>query len=435
MPELVSDWSNGSARTDALPPAIILGGDANALSVARSLSRMGVAVTYLGPADAYARHSRHCRYMPIPAADSVEDSMAQVLLGTDARSLAGAVLLPCSDAAITLLVREGVRLAQRFRLDQCDPRARLALLDKLSTYRLAEAAGVTTPRYWLANDRQQLLALRQQLVFPLIVKPRLSHLFEQAFNCKHIFASSFDELLAGFDAAGAAGLEVMLVEWIPGGDETICSYFTYLDEAHAPLFHFTKRVIRRLPAGMGAACYAITDWIPELIQPALALFRQAGLRGLANVEFKRDPRDGGYKLMECNARFVASNCLVASSGFDLAAFCYNRILDRPQPALVNYRRGLRLWDAPRDLLALRERRRTGQITIGRWLRSVMHRQTLPFFRWSDPMPALVRVARPFRKLMPRRATKAAEMQSAVLANMSVDSQATTEPSTMPIVGK
>jgi predicted ATP-grasp superfamily ATP-dependent carboligase len=436
MPELEISGQSNHPRAQALPPAILLDGDANALSVARSLSRTGVAVFYVGPDSAYARHSRFCQHISLPPAPTVEDSIAQVLLGARARSLAGAVLLPCSDAALNMLARERPRLTERFRLDQCDSSARLAMLDKLSTYQLAQAAGVATPRFWIASDREHLLELKKQLVFPLIVKPRLSHLFEQVFGCKHIVADSFDQLMSAFDSTGAAGLEVMLVECIPGGDDTLCSYYTYLDEHDAPLFHFTKRVIRRLPAGMGAACYAITDWIPELIEPALALFRKAGLRGLANVEFKRDPRDGQYKLIECNARFTAANCLVASSGFDLGVFSYNRILGRTQPPLLNFQRGLRLWDPLRDVLALRELRQKKQITVGRWLRSVMHRQTFPFFSWSDPMPALVRLARPLSRLWPRRPAEAALKSSTLFADMPTNSHApVTDQSAMPIVGK
>jgi len=134
----------------------------------------------------------------------------------------------------------------------------------------------------------------------------------------------------------------MLVELIPGLDDRLCSYYTYLDERGEPLFDFTKRVIRRNPPGMGGACYHVTDWIPEICEPALKLFRHVGLRGLANVEFKRDDRDGQYKLIECNARFTASNCLIERAGFDLARFVYNRVAGLPQAPLTSFRTGLRL---------------------------------------------------------------------------------------------
>ena len=156
----------------------------------------------------------------------------------------------------------------------------------------------------------------------------------------------------------------------PGGPVPFAwQIMTYLDEQSKPLFHFTKRVIRRYPSGMGTGCYHITDWIPETVQPSLKLFERAGLRGLANVEYKLDERDGQYKLIECKARFTAANCLVAASGFGLAEFVYNRIVGLPQKHLVKYRTGLRLWDPARDLSAYLERRRMGELTLFRWLAS------------------------------------------------------------------
>ena len=91
---------------------------------------------------------------------------------------------------------------------------------------------------------------------------------------------------------------MLLVEKVPGPDDLLCSYYTYLDADGEALFDFTKRIIRRFPVGMGNGCYHITDRNPEVREVALKLFRHVGLRGLANAEFKRDQRDGRLKLIE-----------------------------------------------------------------------------------------------------------------------------------------
>jgi D-aspartate ligase len=182
---------------------------------------------------------------------------------------------------------------------------------------------------------------------------------------------------------------VLLMEKIPGPDDRLCSYYTYMDENGDPLFHFTKRIIRRYPLNKGAACYHITDDIPELHQLGLRLFRHVGLRGLANVEFKLDDRDGRLKLIECNARFTAANCLVDRAGFDLAGFVYNRMVGLPQSPLTEFRSGVRLWYPIDDFHAFRALRRLGQITFRQWLAGIMHRQTFPYFHWSDPLPTIV----------------------------------------------
>jgi D-aspartate ligase len=382
---------------EALPPVIVLGGEANALSVARQLGRLGVRVFAINASTACIRSSRYSRWIDVPATGSIEESWTNFLLGPDAAYLQGAVLLACSDAAIQVLARNREALGQRFRLDESNPPAQLAMLDKFTTYQIAVDAGVPTPKFWKAEGREHVLSLKDELVFPLIVKPRLSHVFESKFGQKFFTASNFEQLMSAFDTASAAGLEALLVEFIPGGDDKLCSYYTYLDEDGTPHFDFTKRIIRRFPTGMGGACYHITDWIPELVPLGRALFAQAGLKGLANVEFKLDDRDGKFKLIECNARFTAGNCLVAASGFDLAVFVYNRIVGREQLPLVSYRSGLRLWDPVRDFWSFREQLKAGKLSTLTWIKSVLHRQTFAYMDWSDPMPFLARIFKPIKR--------------------------------------
>ena len=395
-----TDTTSHSPDT-ATPPVLILGGEANALSVARDLSEIGVRVYAVGDPDSCVRHSRHCKWINLPSQPTPEESWAAFLLGTDSDFLRGAVVLSCSDAGLQILIRHREALRVKYRLDLSAPVAQRSMLDKLTTYKNARAAGVPVPLFWEVESRAQVLPLRDELVYPLLVKPRLSHLFEAKFGRKHVTAFNFEELLAIFDSTSGSGTDVLLMELIPGGDDQLCSYYTYLDEQGKPAFDFTKRIIRRYPAGMGTACYHITDWIPEIVAVAQKLFDHVGLLGLANVEFKLDRRDGQYKLIECNARFTASNCLVSASGFSLARFVYHRITGQPLPKMEKYELGLRLWDPIRDFWAYRELRRAGQITFRQWFKSILHRHTWQFFRWSDPMPTLSRFLKPLRGLFKR----------------------------------
>lgn len=368
------------------PPVILLGGTANALSVARALGKHGIRVYALNDPTAHVRFSRHCRWLPVPWKGTDERSWDDFLTGPSAKKYAGAVLLACCDAGIRVIARQRDILARRFILDDSNPAAQLDMLNKLRTYQHAVAAGVPTPRFWLANGELDLLKVKDELAYPLLVKPVWSHEFGERFHKKFFWARDFDELRSGYRKVSDAGIEVMLVEKVPGPDTLLCSYYTYLDEHGAPLFDFTKRVLRRFPENMGEACYHITDWNPDVREEALKLFRAAGLRGLANAEFKRDPRDGKLKLIECNARFTAANCLVAESGLDLATFVYNRLTGQPLPPFAHYRRGLRLWYPTRDFRAFVELWQQGKISLRQWLASVLRPAIFPYFCWEDPAP-------------------------------------------------
>jgi predicted ATP-grasp superfamily ATP-dependent carboligase len=382
-----------------LPDAILLGGDANALSAARSLGRLGVKVHVINESDSPLRSSRYCNWISMPHDCTPQDSWTRFLLGSDSEFLRGAVLLAFSDSALQLLADNRAALSHKFKLDNSDPAAQMALLNKLSTYESALAAGVPTPKFWIAQSRSQVISLRDSLVFPLIVKPLLAHRAKKQFGQKHAQVTNFAELLRALDAENAAGVEVLMMEIIPGPDDRLCSYYTYLDENGTPLFNFTKRIIRRYPVGMGPACYHITDWVPEIVEQSQRLFRHVGLRGLANVEFKKDERDGLYKLIECNARFTAANCLVAASGFDLSAFVYRRIVGLPQEPLKNFKRGLRLWDPAVDCLSFIQQWRQGDLGLAKWIGTLLHRQTFAYFAWSDPMPSISRGRKLIRMML------------------------------------
>jgi predicted ATP-grasp superfamily ATP-dependent carboligase len=341
--------------------------------------------------------SRYARACPIRTDLPFIEAAIEFLLGDDAAHLHGAVLLAASDDALETIAFNREALSARYLLDLSNPTAQQAMLDKLTTYKIAQAAGVATPRYWEISSRAEIDACRAELVYPLIVKPVLSHVYQHRFKTKFLVAHDFEELCAAYQIAAEAQIEVMLVEQIPGPDSRLCSYYTYLEEDGRALFDFTKRIIRRYPTNMGLATYHITDRVEGVREPALQLFRAAELRGLANAEFKLDTRDGQLKLIECNARFTAANGLIARAGLDLSSLVYNRLVGLPLPPLEHYRAGLTLWDPFRDFRAYRELSQRGELSFTGWLRSIMRPQMLPGLALTDPQPGLVRMLKRFRK--------------------------------------
>jgi D-aspartate ligase len=386
----------------AAPPVIVVGGRANALALARSFGRQGIPVHILNRPGECVRYSRFAAALKVPAGDSPENAWVRYLTGPDSEPLRGAVLLACSDDGIELIATHRDVLERKFRLDDSNVPAQWCMLNKLASYEAARAAGVPTPRFRAAPTRELALAALEELSFPLLVKPHFSHIYQKRFGKKCARAGNVTEALAAYDAAKAAGVDVFLVEFVPGQPDRTWSYYTYLDERGTPLYEFVKRVLRRFPADTGDACYEVSDRQPEVRDLSLRLLRQVGLRGVANVEFKRDDRDGRFKLIECNARFSGATCLLAACGIDNALLVYNRIVGRPHPLPAGYHVGLRLWYPYEDFLAFRQLRRAGQITWRDWLRSLAHRKILPYFQWSDPLPSLVKEARRFRVAFTRR---------------------------------
>ena len=180
----------------------------------------------------------------------------------------------------------------------------------------------------------------------------------------------------------------MIVEKCPGPDSLLGSYYTYIDADGRSLFSYTKRIIRRYPKNEGIASYHVAEWDEDIAAMGRRFFERIGFRGLGNVEFKRDPRDGVLRIIECNPRFTAAQELLRRCGMDAAWIVYSQIAGLPVPEIESYRQGLHYWYPLRDARAFLELRRARELTLLGWLRSLVHRQVFPTFQLLDPGPAL-----------------------------------------------
>ena len=371
------------------PPAVILGGSWNAVSVARSLGPRGVAVHALADRpDRPVRFSRHCGgFVAVPRGEDVQAGWMHWLRERGPR---GAVLLPCGDDGLELVACNRSELAALGYVPiEADDEVLLAMLDKDRQYELARELGVPAPETITVRGPEDLERAATTVTFPCALKALHSHVFSRHFYGKVVVAENASELRTAFARMQALEIEVLVTEIIPGAEDRFYGYYSYLDEAGEPLFHMTKQKIRQFPPGFGVGCYHVTNWDPEVAELGLAFMQGIGMRGLGNVEFKRDARDGRLKLIELNHRFTAINELVRRAGLDLALFTYNRLIGHEGPALDSYRRGVRLWYPVEDTRAMLASIRSGQLTPLRALASVAHRQTYPIWSWDDPMPSLV----------------------------------------------
>lgn len=375
---------------DFSTPVLLLGGKENALSITRHLGRLGVTVRAAGPASCWALYSRYCtEAMRVPSGETQQKYWKRLLLGND-RRLDGHIVWALSDDAIEFINDNRDQLAVRFKLDDSDARLQAAFLDKMETLKMAAEAGVDAPRHWPVRDVVDLADLRQRISFPAAVKPIQSHKFTKVFGKKlFIVEDSFEELEAHLRNAWAHDIEVFVVEMIPGPDSDLSSYYTYCNIEGHRLFDFTKSVIRRWPVNRGNACYHKSGWLPETAEAGRRFFEHVGLRGLGNIEFKRDRRDGKLKIIEVNARFTAAQELVRRAGVPIDLIIYCHLTGQSIPTFRPSTKEMRMWYPVRDFLGFLELRKKGQLTFRGWMKSVT--TTVPVFplvSLMDPAPML-----------------------------------------------
>jgi D-aspartate ligase len=228
-----------------------------------------------------------------------------------------------ADDDLNTIAAAQARLAERFVF----PFPEWPVLERLQDKRIqvedARAAGVPTPRTSAAPT--------DDLGFPVLVKPARPDEFRRAFGVKAFRCETREEL----DEAWARSLpyDPLVWEWIPGGDDELYTLGSYVARDGTALGLFCGRKLLQDPPGIGNARVAEAVWVDEVVDQGLALLGRLGFHGVSQVEFKRDSRDGAYKLMEVNPRLWQWHALAAACGVNLAHIALRDLVgDRPSPA-------------------------------------------------------------------------------------------------------
>lgn len=368
-------------------PVLLLGGKENSLSITRHLGRHGIKVRVSGGANCWALHSRYCaEALPVPGGTAQQAYWKTLLLGNDGR-LNGHILWPLSDDAIEFVQANRNQLAARYMLGEGDAELQRAFLDKMQTLEIARAANVGAPQFWRMKTEDDIGTAAASIGFPAMVKPIESHKFTRVFGRKLFIVEDAAALEDGVRRAWEHGIDVFAVEMIPGPDSALSSYYTYRTAAGRRLFDFTKSVIRRWPVNRGNACFHRTGWDAETAAAGIRFFESAGLQGLGNIEFKRDPRDGQLKIIEVNARFTAAQELVRRAGYPIDLMIYCHLTRQPVPEAKPVSRTLYLWYPLRDLLGSIELLRRGELGVWGWFRSIAKPgMVFPLVSFTDPAP-------------------------------------------------
>ena len=273
--------------------------------------------------------------MPVLSPDPQDEDAFVEFLARLAEELEGPIpVFPTHDEPLNAIARGAERLGERFRYPFPPWEVLQRIQSKRSQLEAAEAAGIPVPR-WATTS-----AAADELGYPVLVKPSSTEGFKRRFGRQAFRCETRAEVEEAF--AEAAEYEPLVQEWIPGGDEELYTLGSYLDRDGEPLGLFCGRKLRQTPPGVGTCRVGEAVWVDEVVDHGLAFLRALGHVGLSQVEFKRDPRDGSYRLMEVNPRLWQWHGLAAACGVDFPRIAYEDLIgEKPDPARMNGQR--RRW--------------------------------------------------------------------------------------------
>ena len=116
--------------------------------------------------------------------------------------------------------------------------------------------------------------------------------------------------------------EILIQEIIPGDGREQYSWCAFVRHGQ-PHSTLTARRLRQHPREFGrAATYVETIEAPAIEDSPSVSFGRFIFDGLVEIEYKRDPRDGRYKLLDVNARAWGFHALGAACGVDFPWLLY-----------------------------------------------------------------------------------------------------------------
>ncbi len=369
---------------------VILGGDYQGLGIARSLGRRGIRVCVIDDERSIAGASRYAaRTIRVPSLRDERSTLAA--LAAARRGHRGWVLFPTRDETVAALARNRAELSETFRVPTPGWDAVRSAWDKRATYRLGERLGIPTPRTWFPADESDLE--RIEMDGPLVIKPAIKERFFYETHAKAWRADTSDELGQRYRAAASivGPDEVIVQELVPGGGAEQFSYCCLFKDGEA-LASMTVRRLRQHPSDFGrASTFVETVELPEVEAPSIRFLGAIGYHGLAELEYKRDPRDGVCKLLDVNARTWGYHTLGAAAGVDFPYLLWREQLGLRVPE-VHARPGVRWVRAATDVPNAVRDYRAGTLRPLPYLRSLRGVDAEAVFSLRDPLPGLAELA-------------------------------------------
>jgi D-aspartate ligase len=325
---------NGHGR-QSVAGAVVTGSDYRGLGVVRSLGRHDVPVWVVRDGDhGLAAHSRYARRTLRPPAGNGEARLKFFLDLSAKYGLQRWVLFPTDDEAVTFISRYHREFSQAFQVVTPAWETLQWAVNKILMHRLAANLGVAQPWTICPSNLEELASVT--CPFPVILKPAVKDVSNTLTTAKAWRVEDREALLRAYRQAVAVMPPdlVMVQEVIPGGGEDQFSY-TALCRDGQPLIHLTARRRRQYPMDFGRlSTYVETIDEPGLIEPSLRLLQALKLEGLVEIEYKRDKRDGSFKLLDINPRVWGWHTLCARAGVDYPYLLWLLLNGKPLPEVA-----------------------------------------------------------------------------------------------------
>jgi D-aspartate ligase len=314
--------------------AVVAGLDLNGLGVVRSLGRAGIPMmvldTDIEKPTTSTRFGAKLRVRSLLGSEFVED-----LLALRSRFASKPVLVLTQEGSVATVSAQRELLAQAYCFTFPSHPLMRDLLDKLPFQALAEKHGFLIPRA-LRLVRGQPTDAIEQLRYPCVLKPATKDPEYGKRFAKAYKVTSAEEVGSLWSSMSKVVNEMILQEWIEGGDSDVYFCLQYRTSAGQPSASFVGRKICQWPILVGgtASCMPAPEVADELTTLTDGFFDAVGFVGIGSIEYKRDTRDGRFYMIEPTVgRTDYQEEIATLNGVNIPLALYRGELGMPVPAV------------------------------------------------------------------------------------------------------
>lgn len=375
----------------------VLGGEQGALSAVRSLGRMGVRVAILAESgNSPALRSKYAAERHrLNRFTTDEKGFVGFLMNYGRRQSKKPVIIPTADPDMILIDKHRDALSEYYLVAVPGENAVERFTYKRNFYEFAREHGLPIPETYYPADIEELRCIGRSIPYPAILKPSDPRSWNDDIHRiigykKVCIVNCLAELMDTSEKIYRHSSDIILQEFIPGDDASHFDLHVYCNGDGNLLASFVGRKIRIQPPYAGTGCFVRSVSVPELRELGEDLLKRIGFRGLANIDFKKDSRTGKFVLLEINPRLSQWSILATECGVNMPFIAYSDLVGMGTQKPSDQKENIVYVDFRRDVSAVLEYRKNGEMTISDWIKSLVNiKKVYQYYSLDDLQPFFV----------------------------------------------
>ncbi len=308
-------------KRDDIQP-VILGGDMSTYPLAREFYEAFGVFSYVVAIDAIAviKKSRFVRMHNVAANDQgcVKAALCEIAAKSAGKKV---IVIANTDDRVELIENIQDELPENVVCPLPPHDLMSEVSDKVRFQELCASYGLDVPKTEIVSLAGAEPIAASKISFPLIAKPAASseynHFIAMGFQKVYFVheQAELDRLWADLRAAGFGG-DFLVQELIEGDDTYMDSLTVYVGKSGKAVMFSGAHVLLEdhAPTLFGNPVAMITKPMPELWEQARRMLEGIGWYGFANIDLKRDPKDGRRLFLDLNPRIGANSYYSAAAG-------------------------------------------------------------------------------------------------------------------------